>query len=354
MAGNSVDIIIPVFNETVLTKNCLESVLAASDTPYRLILIDNASAVETENFLKDFALSHKNVILIRNETNVGWVKAVNQGIRASSGAYVCVMNNDTVVKTPGWLAGLIAVSGSADDIGLINPRFKVKSNIAQDKPYIEIDFCRGYCILVKRAVIDKIGGLDEAYGLGYYDDDDFSVRAIRSGFRCVRVNSVVVEHLKDSTFSTVFKDDVRRALHEKNKQLFYKKWGRRLNIVFIASKTSDRKKLKEILLFLARRQHIIYLWNFSSPLDVEHINIREKLLPPIFPATVCELALYLNLRKKEAKHYDLVFVDDLQLGAKLSKNRQLVYCIDAGRDADKIVRIADTTARCRVDEGIGI
>lgn len=344
MVSNSVDIIIPVLNEAALTKNCLESMVAKSDTPYRLILIDNASGEETKKILEDFANSHKNITLIRNEENLGWVKAVNQGIKASRGPYICIMNNDTVVKTDGWLAKLIAVAEAAGDIGLVNPRFDVKNEPGKDKPYIEIDFCRGYCVLIKRPLIDRIGALDEAYGLGYYDDDDFSVRAIRAGFRCVRANDVVVEHLKDSTFTTLFKDDVRRALHEKNKQLFYTRWGKRLKIVFIASKVSNKENLKEALLFLARRQHIVYLWNFTAPLKIEHINIREKAFPWIFPVTACALALSLNTMKKNAKRYDLVFVDDPRLGSKLSKNHPAVHCVDIDRGMDNLSQIVDSAA----------
>ena len=145
MADKNVDIIIPVFNETAITKNCLDSIDANSDTPYRLILIDNASGEEAKSYLEDFARSHNNATLVRNEANLGWVKAVNQGIKLSKSPYICIMNNDTVVKTPGWLAKLTAVAEAAGDIGLVNPRFNSKSDNTKKEPYIEIDFCRGYC-----------------------------------------------------------------------------------------------------------------------------------------------------------------------------------------------------------------
>lgn len=346
MANDSVDIIIPVLNETALTKNCLDSIAANTDTPYRIIIIDNASADETKKFLECVRDSYKTVTLVRNEENLGWVKAINQGIKLSTSPFVCIMNNDTIVHTAGWLSKLVEVAEMAGDIGLVNPRFDLKRESGNHKPYIEIDFCRGYCVLIKRAVINKVGGLDEAYGLGYYDDDDFSVRAIRSGFRCVRANDVIVEHLKDSTFSVIFKDDARRALHEKNKQLFYSRWGKRLKIVFIVSKNSDRASLEDVLLFLARRQHIVYLWNFTAPLKVEHINIREKVFPKIFPATVCALALSLNAMKKEDKRYNLVFVDDPRLGLKLAGNHTAVHYIDIDKDVDKLSQVADQVAIC--------
>ncbi len=339
------DIIIPVFNGTAITKNCLDSIAAKSDTPYRLILIDNASSEETKKYLEDYARASKNITLVRNEKNLGWVKAVNQGIKISTSSYICIMNNDTVVKTPGWLAKLIAVAEASGDIGLVNPRFDSKLDTAKGEPYIEIDFCRGYCVLIKRAVIEKVGGLDEAYGLGYYDDDDLSVRAIRAGFRCVRANDCVVEHLKDSTFSAIFEDKARKALHEKNKQLFYKKWGRRLKIVFIVTKASNRDSLKRVLLLLARRQHIVYLWNLTEPLGIKHINIRERSFPGILSSAIFTLTLYFNATKREAKHYDMVFVDDPQLGSKLSKNHPAVHFVDIDKDLDKVSQIVDSAAK---------
>ncbi|MCX5677922.1 MAG: glycosyltransferase family 2 protein [Candidatus Omnitrophica bacterium] len=346
MADRTVDIIIPVFNEAALTKNCLESIVNNSDTPYHLILIDNASGEETRKCLEEFVRTNRNSVLIRNGTNLGWVKAVNQGINMSSGPYICIMNNDTVVRTPGWLYKLIAAVEANPGAGLVNPRFETKNAaIAERYPYIEIDFCRGYCVLIKRAVIDKIGGLDEAYGLGYYDDDDFSVRAIRANFRCIRANDIVVEHIRDSTFSTVFKDKARRELHEKNKQLFYSKWGRRLRIVFIVTKTLDKERLKDVLLLLARRQHIVYLWNLAEPLGIRHINIRERIFPKIFPGALLSLTLFINSIKKEAKRYNLVFVDNPGVAMKLSGDCPAVHCVDVERGADRVCQIADSAAK---------
>ena len=97
------DIIIPVFDQLELTGRCLESIKARTGSPYRLILIDNASAGGTRDFLEGFRASNSNVTLIRNEENLGWVKAINQGMRLSTAPYVCIMNNDTVVRSDGWL-----------------------------------------------------------------------------------------------------------------------------------------------------------------------------------------------------------------------------------------------------------
>src|SRR3990167_2057048 len=103
MSGLAVDIIIPIFNRMGLTKACLNSIWDKSKTPYNLILIDNASDEETKRLLEDFSAkggtsSGINVTVIPNDYNVGWVQAVNQGMKLSKSPYICIMNNDTIVR----------------------------------------------------------------------------------------------------------------------------------------------------------------------------------------------------------------------------------------------------------------
>jgi GT2 family glycosyltransferase len=346
MSGNKVDIIIPVYNKPAMTLSCLNSIGSRTRIPYRLIIIDNASDEETGRSLEGYKASHENVVLIRNTDNIGWVKAVNQGIAASSAGYVCIMNNDTLAETDGWLEGLIEAADSSDDIGLVNPEFDSRRSVPCSG-IIEIDFCRGYCVLIKRAVIDKIGGLDESYGLGYYDDDDYSVRAIHAGFRCVKTSAVIVWHLRDSTFTSLFSEEKRLALHEANKRLFYSRWGRRLRLVFIVTSDANNGDMKRLLLSLARSQHIIYLWNVSGPLKISHTGVKERLFPPLISAPVFSLAIKLNGIKKEAKRYDAVFVDNSELGKFLSKACPVVRCFEAGKDSGEVMRIAEEIARAR-------
>ena len=103
----SCDIIIPVWNQPDITKNCLEAIKDNTGYPYKLILIDNGSDNETRLYLDGLARNHHpEVRVIRNEQNLGFVKAVNQGLRTSSTPYICIMNNDTL-PAPGWLEGLV-------------------------------------------------------------------------------------------------------------------------------------------------------------------------------------------------------------------------------------------------------
>jgi GT2 family glycosyltransferase len=340
-----VDIIIPVYNQPKLTEGCLKSIREHSDLAHNIILVDNASDSATRQLLDNVKASNTNVSVIRNADNLGWVRAVNQGIRASRSPYVCIMNNDTVVHTDKWLSGLVNVAERAKDIGLVNPRFETKKKVPKGA-FIEVDFCRGYCVLIKREVIDRIGVLDEAYGLGYYDDDDFSVRAIRAGYRCVRANDVYVEHLRDSTFSAVFSEDNRRRLHEKNKALFYSKWGKRLKILVIMTKKSDRARVKDTLFSLARNQHVVYVWRSVRPqLALCHINIRERSIPKLVGGAMIRLGLVLDNKKRPGKKFDIIFVDNNKLAGVLSRARPGIHYAGAASDSDRIVRIVKEASR---------
>ena len=87
----SCDIIIPVWNQLELTKECIEHVVKNTHYPYRFIIIDNGSEEQTAVYLKGLNRNSKpEVTLIRNDSNLGYVKAVNQGLRASRADYVCV------------------------------------------------------------------------------------------------------------------------------------------------------------------------------------------------------------------------------------------------------------------------
>ena len=198
------EIIIPVWNQLDYTSSCLNSIFKSTRTPFRIIIIDNASDKQTAQYLDSIKEKYpKQIVLVRNCENLGWVKAVNQGLFYSKSLYACVMNNDTVVY-PGWLSEMISVAEKDKLIGLVNPLWELpkryrgtpdgyfsKIITRQHGRFIETDYARGFCFLIKREVINKIGGLDEIFSPGYFDDWDYSARAIRAGFRCVRAEGGV-------------------------------------------------------------------------------------------------------------------------------------------------------------------
>jgi len=115
------DIIIPVWNQLDVTRECVTSIMKHTAYPYRLIIIDNASDAPTASYLDSLkSAKDLDLMLIRNSRNLGFVKAVNQGIGASDAPYLCIMNNDTIA-TAGWLNELVDVIEANKEMGLINP-----------------------------------------------------------------------------------------------------------------------------------------------------------------------------------------------------------------------------------------
>jgi hypothetical protein len=91
------------------------------------------------------------------------------------------------------------------------------------KQWFTVPKLSGFCLLMKRAVYDKIGGLDERFGLGLFDDDDLAERARRAGFELAVAHDLFVHHFGSRTFlgNGI---DIEKLLDE-NARRFAAKWG---------------------------------------------------------------------------------------------------------------------------------
>ncbi len=238
-----VDIIIPVWNELELTRECIESIKRSTKIPFRLIIIDNGSEKETREYLENVRDDPDlDVILIRNDSNIGYLKAVNQGLKQSDSKYVCILNNDTVV-TDNWLDKMVDFAEKHDDVGLINPVLKKKRTPSApdnlDKitrelesrkgEYIELDHCVGACLLIRKDVIKDIGFFDEIYGFGHWEDNDYSRRAQKAGYKCVRLLDTLVWHYVSRSFNKIKN---WKSLSEQNKKIFYNRWGEEIILIY--------------------------------------------------------------------------------------------------------------------------
>jgi len=232
-------IIIVTHNQLGYTKECVESIRLRTDEPYELIFVDNGSTDGTPEYLASLADAQ----LIENTNNRGFPAAVNQGIARARGEQILLLNNDTVVST-GWLDRMLRALRSDPRIGLVGPSsnsvsgsqmipvnyFDMSSmdGFAWDWGKLhagrreETDRLIGFCLLVKRAVIDEIGVLDEQFGIGCFEDDDFCIRAIRAGWRAIVSRDAFVHHYGGRTFAGSGVDFA--ALMEENRRKFTDKW----------------------------------------------------------------------------------------------------------------------------------
>ena len=322
------DIIIPVWNQLTFTKDCIDSILKNTDSnvEYRLIMIDNASDSRTAAYLETLkSVTGLKVLVLRNENNLGFVKAVNQGIKASSAPYLCILNNDTLVAKD-WLKIMVDVAKRDKNIGIVNPSSNnlgqrpdkgepvefYAGKIAKDADkFVELGAAIGFCMLIKKDVIDRIGLFDEIYGMGNFEDTDYSRRAIKEGYKCVRACGAYVYHRENSSFRTVktFDDDFRR-----NKEIFEFRWGKPKRVAYTLDSYDVNILLRLKLNSLRLARGGDWVWYFEKgDVDIpEHSNIRAvKIFSKRF---YIDTVLKILTKKKK---FDEIFVGGERFGKVL-------------------------------------
>lgn len=234
----SCDVVVCVHNALSDVKRCLESVVSLTNDPYSLILVDDGSDDETKAYLNSFARSH-GARLIRNEQARGYTFAANQGLHSTQGNYVVLLNSDTVV-TDGWLDRMIACAESDRSIGLVGPlsnaatwqsipEIIANGEFAENKLsgdttvadmgrlvaqysarlHPRVPFLNGFCLMIKRDLIEQIGYFDEAaFGRGYGEENDYGLRAQQAGWQLAVAEDAYVYHAQSRSYS-----------HERRKEL---------------------------------------------------------------------------------------------------------------------------------------
>jgi GT2 family glycosyltransferase len=238
-------IVVVSFDSPVYTRMCLETVLANTDgPPFELIAVDNGSQEPSIDYLVGLTDRDARVRLLANEENVGFPAACNQGLAEARGEYLILLNSDTMVP-PGWLSRLLAHL-DADDVGLVGPVTNRIGNeaelatkyatygdflrearlhaAAQPGRAFEIETLTMFCLAMRRDAWERIGPLDESYGIGTLEDDDYSMRARRLGLRLLCAEDVLVHHFGEGSFGKLFADGEYGRLLARNRRRFEAKW----------------------------------------------------------------------------------------------------------------------------------
>ena len=238
-------IVVVTYGNIDFTRLCLSSLFANTDARYEVVVVDNASSDGTREFLQTLERDRTEVRTVLNDSNRGFAAANNQGLAIARGERLVLLNNDTVVP-PGWTRRL---AKHVDDpaLGMVNPVTNFSGNESRiDVPYRSIDafesFARSYtqaheseifdinvaamyCVGMRRDTFEKVGPLDERFGVGMFEDDDYSHRVRLAGLRVVCAEDVFVHHFGQASFRKLGPLEYQELL-DRNRRLYEEKWGR--------------------------------------------------------------------------------------------------------------------------------
>jgi len=236
------DVIIPVYGDVGVTRQCVESVLehTGPELGQLIIVNDRSPHAEMHPMLEELRDRDPRVVLLLNEKNLGFVGTCNRGLSLRRRDAV-LLNSDTLV-TPGWLAEMLRVLASNEravavaplsNNATINsvPEFCAETK-ADEVPFEALDLGQselppstvvptgvGFCMLFKHQALNMLGLLDPAFGRGYNEENDWCQRALRMGLVTLRANRALVYHLGSISFG-----DEKKELDRRNARLLNRRY----------------------------------------------------------------------------------------------------------------------------------
>jgi GT2 family glycosyltransferase len=238
-----ISIIIPCYNQHEVTIECLNSIKDNTTLEHEIIIIDNGSDPRFENINLPI-----NCHIVRNEENLGFPKAVNQGIEISKGEYIILLGNDVIV-TPDWEWRLVKYLQRGFSIvspvtnycaGMQKTFARVYSNrkeldsiakdisIASNGIVSEVNWIIGFCMAFSKELVGEIGLLDDSNWPCCGEDIEYCLRAKDKGKKIGIIEEVYVHHIGSVTLSDM---DNRGEIDYKelclrNENIIREKWGK--------------------------------------------------------------------------------------------------------------------------------
>jgi GT2 family glycosyltransferase/glycosyltransferase involved in cell wall biosynthesis len=241
-----VSVIIPVYNKFAVTYDCLRSIqVALPQRTFEVIVVDDCS--DDETLLGALVVSGAARIL-RNDSNLGFVRSCNAGAAAARGEYLLFLNNDTLVK-PGWLDELVQTFEQVPNIGIAGSRLLFADGRLQEAGGIiwrlgdgwnwgrgrdpnepafsylrDADWVSGAALMIRGDMFRDLGGFDEFFAPAYYEDTDLAFRVRARGKRVVVQPASEVIHLEGVSNGTDTTGPGVKRYQVVNHAKFYQRW----------------------------------------------------------------------------------------------------------------------------------
>ena len=223
-----IDVIIPIYKGLQQTRRCVDSVLSGGQAAaFEVVAVDDASPdPDIAIYLNELAATRR-ITVVRNESNLGFVRSVNRGMALHADRDVVLLNSDTEVAND-WLDRLRRSAYTKPDVGTVTP-FSNNATIcsypfegwtggvpgmlglaALDRLFaatnagrsVDLPTAVGFCMYIRRACLDQVGLFDaQRFGRGYGEENDFCMRAAGAGWRNVLAGDVFVFHEGSVSFS---------------------------------------------------------------------------------------------------------------------------------------------------------
>jgi GT2 family glycosyltransferase len=243
-----VSLIIPLYAHAELTRACLSSIRDnTTRVSYEVILVDDAADEETKRLLDGV----RGARIVRNEQNLGYLRSMNRGASFARGRWLVLFNNDTEVQS-GWLSAMLECAESAEDVGVVTPKFLYPDGTLNEAGGIiwrdgtgvnygrgdrpehfqyeyrrETDYGSAAALMVSSELWNATRGFDERYLPMYYEDADLCFEARERGLRVLYEPKAVVIHIEGATAGNDVGSGYKRY-QEQNRSKFVAKWRQRL------------------------------------------------------------------------------------------------------------------------------
>ena len=324
-----VSVVILNWNGKNYLRNCLQSLKKVTYSPLEIIVVDNNSSDGSQEYIEKH---YPNVHLIKNKKNYGFAKANNIGFKASSGEYVVILNNDTIV-TPGFLKACLHDFRDKTQIACVQPQMRLleKKNLLDGvgafltstgflyhfgylkkithviyNSKINIFSAKGACMLLRRSVIEKIGLFDDDFFI-FFEETDLCFRIWLAGYSVLYEPKSIVYHMGggDTISSNSYQYERRLYLSLRNMLCSYlKNFG-----------TRNLATIFPVLVFLQVGLAFFYA-----------CTLRLRLLLVIIKAFWWNIKnLKKTLKKRFVIQHSIRTISDSMLNKKIIRNPRYIY-----------------------------